>query len=113
MVIHVQPGKRCKDRYAILFDHILELFHVYRRSGRPRHRLFPGTNRQRSLTTRLLQSVCRRVSASPIGSAGRLSALAGIALKLVHRRYDLCCEQKPLEARFSEECRNVAPICEG
>jgi integrase len=113
MVIHVRRGKGSKDRYAILFDQILEFFRVYWKGTRPRHWLFPGTNRKRPLTTRQRQSACSHVSASAIGAAGLLSALAGIALKLVHRRYDLCREQKPLEVRAARECRNVAPTCGG
>lgn len=113
IVIHVRQGKGRKDRYAILFDRILEFFRVYWKNTRPRHWLFLGTNWKRPLTTRQLQSVCSHVSAGAIGATGLLSALAGIALKLVHRCYDICREQKPLEARAAEECRNVAPTCEG
>jgi site-specific recombinase XerD len=55
MVIRVEQGKGCKDRYAMLSEHLLHLLRTYWKASRPQGWLFPGQNPVNPLTTRQLR----------------------------------------------------------
>jgi integrase/recombinase XerD len=59
MVIRVEQGKGCKDRYVMLSPRLLTLLRTYWKTGRPKEWLFPGANPDQHLSVRTLQAVCR------------------------------------------------------
>ena len=58
MVIRVEQGKGHKDRYVMLFGHLLELLRAWWKVARPQGWLFPGQNPVNPLTTRQLNRAC-------------------------------------------------------
>src|SRR4051794_13158786 len=58
MLIRVEQGKGCKDRYVMLSPHRLELLRAWWRAARPQGWLFPGQNRVNPLTPRQLNRAC-------------------------------------------------------
>jgi site-specific recombinase XerD len=58
MVIRIEQGKGCKDRYVMLSPHLLELLRAWWRAARPQGWLFPGRNRVQPMTTRQLNRAC-------------------------------------------------------
>jgi integrase/recombinase XerD len=58
MLIRVEQGKGCKDRYVMLSPHLLKLLRAWWRAARPQGWLFPGQNRVNPLTPRQLNRAC-------------------------------------------------------
>jgi integrase/recombinase XerD len=58
MVIRVEQGKGCKDRYVMLSPRLLILLRTYWKTGRPKEWLFPGAQPNQHLSARTLQAVC-------------------------------------------------------
>src|SRR6202521_275630 len=55
MVIWLEQGKCCKDRYVMLAPHLLELLRAWWRAARPQGWLFPGMNPVNPMTARQLR----------------------------------------------------------
>ena len=58
MIIRVEQGKGCKDRYVMLSPHLLELLRAWYKAARPQGWLFPGRDRVQPMTTRQLNRAC-------------------------------------------------------
>jgi site-specific recombinase XerD len=58
MVIRVEQGKGCKDRYVMLSPRLLILLRTYWKTVRPKEWLFPGAQPNQHLSARTLQAVC-------------------------------------------------------
>ncbi len=58
MVIRVEQGKGCKDRYVMLSAHLLNLLRAWWKAARPQGWLFPGRDRVQPMTTRQLNRAC-------------------------------------------------------
>jgi integrase/recombinase XerD len=58
MVIRVEQGKGCKDRYIMLSPRLLILLRTYWKTVRPKEWLFPGAQPNQHLSARTLQAVC-------------------------------------------------------
>jgi integrase/recombinase XerD len=63
MVIHIRSGKGRKDRLVPLSPRLLEVLRAYWLAYRPKTSLFPGPDRDKPLTTSLVQDLCKRVAA--------------------------------------------------
>ena len=59
MLIRVEQGKGCKDRYTMLSPRLLEVLRVYWRAARPQLYLFPSWRTGRHLNAASLQQACR------------------------------------------------------
>lgn len=59
MVIRVEHGKGCKDRYVMLSTQLLRILRTYWRIARPEHWLFPGRDATRPIDPQVLYSACR------------------------------------------------------
>jgi integrase/recombinase XerD len=60
MVIRVEAGKGCKDRYVMLSPKLLDILRAYWRKARPPHWLFPGDLPGRPISTGAVELVCRQ-----------------------------------------------------
>jgi integrase/recombinase XerD len=58
IVIRVEQGKGCKDRFAMLSPQLLDLLRDWYRIARPRIYLFPGRDKIGPMTTRQLNRIC-------------------------------------------------------
>jgi integrase/recombinase XerD len=58
MMLRVEQGKGCKDRFAMLSPQLLELLRDWWRIARPAVWMFPGRDRISPMTTRQLNRVC-------------------------------------------------------
>jgi integrase/recombinase XerD len=58
MVIRVEQGKGCKDRYVMLSPRLLTLLRAYWKVVRPKAWLFPGCPPDHHLSVRTLQAAC-------------------------------------------------------
>jgi len=61
MVIRVDAGKGCKDRYVMLSPKLLDILRVYWRQARPQQWLFPGDLPGQPISTAAVEHVCRQV----------------------------------------------------
>jgi integrase/recombinase XerD len=59
MLIRVEQGKGCKDRYVMLSAQLLAILRTYWRLARPRHWLFPGRDEERPIDQTVLHAACR------------------------------------------------------
>jgi site-specific recombinase XerD len=59
MVIHVNQGKRCKDRYVMLSKHALMILREYWKAARPKDFLFPGRGKSGHITQQSVYSACK------------------------------------------------------
>jgi integrase/recombinase XerD len=59
MVIRVEQGKGCKDRYVMLSPTLLDLLRDYWRVARPQEWLFPGDVAGRPITPSAVEDICR------------------------------------------------------
>jgi site-specific recombinase XerD len=58
MMLRVEQGKGCKDRFAMLSPQLLELLRDWWRIARPPVWMFPGRDRISQMSTRQLNRVC-------------------------------------------------------
>ena len=68
MVIRVNQGKGCKDRYVMLSPTLLEILRNYWKAARPKEFLFPGVHEDRPITKDAVEADCQK--------AHRLSGLS-------------------------------------
>jgi site-specific recombinase XerD len=59
MVIRVEQGKGCKDRYVMLSPRLLTILRTYWKRVRSKEWLFPGAKPNQHLSVRTLQVICR------------------------------------------------------
>ena len=59
MLIRVEQGKGCKDRYVMLSAQLLAILRTYWRLARPRHWLFPGRDEEHPIDQTVLHAACR------------------------------------------------------
>ncbi len=70
MIIRIQQGKGCRDRYAMLSPSLLELLRAWWREGHTQGKmradgwLFPGQDPVNPLSTRQLNRVCKSAAAA-------------------------------------------------
>jgi integrase/recombinase XerD len=58
MVIRIEQGKGCKDRYVMLSPRLLTILRTYWKTVRPKEWLFPSSKPDQHLSVRTLQVVC-------------------------------------------------------
>ena len=58
MLIRIEQGKGCKDRYVMLSPHLLELLRAWWKQAQPRGWLFPGRDPVLPITTRQFTRAC-------------------------------------------------------
>ena len=62
MLIRIERGKGGKTRQAMLSVQLLSILRSYWRMTRPRTWLFPGRNRERPITPKMLAAACQAAS---------------------------------------------------
>ena len=62
MLIRIEQGKGCKDRYVMLSPHLLELLRVWWKQAQPRGWLFPGRDPVLPITTRQFTRACHEAA---------------------------------------------------
>jgi site-specific recombinase XerD len=60
MVIRVEQGKGCKDRYVMLSEKLLPVLNKYCEKYKPRHWLFPGQKSHQPLDRRSAQRIFKK-----------------------------------------------------
>jgi len=63
MLLRVEQGKGCKDRYAMLSPRLLEVLRRYWRAFPSQHYLFPSWRENRHMSSTALQIACREAAA--------------------------------------------------
>ena len=62
MLIRIEQGKGCKDRYVMLSPHLLELLRAWWKQAQPRGWLFPGRDPVLPITTRQFTRACHEAA---------------------------------------------------
>ena len=62
MLIRIEQGKGCKDRYDMLSPHLLELLRAWWKQAQPRGWLFPGRDPVLPITTRQFTRACHEAA---------------------------------------------------
>jgi site-specific recombinase XerD len=60
MVIRVEQGKGCKDRFVMLSPMLLEILRSYWKGVRPKEWLFPGVRDDRPITKDAVEAACQK-----------------------------------------------------